>query len=78
LRGRVLMSTSMCLARFDEVQYHPGDSVTAYSHFAPTESALKDLVDKLFVINWLQITVGAEHRGRSLRVISFKRLKFAS
>ena len=45
------MSTSTCLARFDEVQYHPGDSVNAYSHFAPTESVLKDLVDELFVIN---------------------------
>jgi hypothetical protein len=72
------MSTSTCLARFDEIQYHPGDSVNAYSHFAPTESALKDLVDELFVINWLQITVGTEHRGRYLRVVSFKRLKFAS
>jgi hypothetical protein len=72
------MSTFTCLARFDEVRYNPSDSVNAYSHFAPTESALKDLVDELFVINWLQITVAAEHRGRSLRVVSFKRLKFAS
>jgi hypothetical protein len=38
--------------------YHPDDSVTAYSHFALTESALKDLVDVLFVMNWSQITVG--------------------
>jgi hypothetical protein len=47
--------------------YHPDDSVTAYSHFALTESALKDLVDVLFVMNWSQITVGPCIEGGSFR-----------
>jgi hypothetical protein len=43
---------------FDEIVKHPDDSVTAFSHFPPSETVLRELVDELFAKNWSKITVG--------------------
>jgi hypothetical protein len=44
--------------RFDTVTPDLDGSVTAYSHFAPSEPVLRTLVDELFGKNWAHITVG--------------------
>lgn len=53
------MSThSIAVPKFDEIRHEPDDALTAYSYFAPTETALADLVQDIFVKNWSRIVVG--------------------
>jgi hypothetical protein len=44
--------------RFDSVTPDLDGSVTAYSHFTPSEPVLRRLADELFGNNWGRITVG--------------------
>lgn len=46
------------LPRFDEIEEHPDDAVTAYTYFAPTEETMRALVDELFGTYWRSIVVG--------------------
>ena len=55
--------------RFDEVVNHPDDASTAYSYFSPTEAAMKDLVDELFVHDWKHIVVGPCIEGAVVEII---------
>jgi hypothetical protein len=53
------MSTvSVNAPRFDTVTPDLDGSVTAYSHFAPSEPVLTKLVDELFGKNWAHLVVG--------------------
>ena len=52
------MNAGTAIPNFDEIVRQPDDALTGYSYFAPSESAMKDLVDELFVRNWQRIVVG--------------------
>jgi hypothetical protein len=58
---------------FDEIVKHPDDSVTAFSHFPPSETVLRELVDELFAKNWSARALKAPFS----KFVSFKRPRFA-
>lgn len=63
------MNSTAKVPRFDEVVKHPDGASTGYSYFSPTEAAMKDLVDELFVHNWKQIVVGPCVEGAVFEII---------
>jgi hypothetical protein len=73
------MSTAPVTIRFDEIERHPDNAVTAYSHFAPSESVLRDLVDELFAKNWSRITVGPCIEGAvfEIRFVQAPEIRFS-
>jgi hypothetical protein len=50
--------TSETLPRFDEIERHPDDAVTAYTYFLPTESTMRELAQELFATHWRSVVVG--------------------
>ena len=44
--------------RFDQIQVHPDDAVTAYTYFEAKPELLEELADDLFRHNWSRIVVG--------------------
>lgn len=52
------MTTTVVSPRFDEIETHPDDAVTAYSYFPPNESTLRDLAQELFGTHWRSVVVG--------------------
>src|SRR5215469_7965086 len=63
------MSTTAIAPHFDEVLKHPDDALTGYSYFAPTDAAMKSLVDELFVNNWRHIVVGPCIEGAVFEIL---------
>src|SRR5262249_27624422 len=57
LVGEAFMSTET-LPRFDAVEHHPDDAVTAYTYFPPTEETMRALAQELFATHWRSIVVG--------------------
>jgi len=51
-------SIPVSVPSFDEVRREPDNALTAYSYFTPTENAMRELVEDLFVKNWSRIVVG--------------------
>ncbi len=52
------MTTVATSPRFDEIEQHPDDAVTAYAYFPPSESVMRDLAQDLFGTHWRAIVVG--------------------
>lgn len=67
--AKVVDPTSIMSPRFDEITEHLDDAVTAYTYFSPTEAAMKDLIDRLFVENWAHIVVGPCIEGAVFEVV---------
>lgn len=44
--------------RFDAIERHPDDAVTAFTYFDATPDSMNALCDDLFVHNWSRIVVG--------------------
>jgi hypothetical protein len=63
------MSSTAVVPHFDEIEKHPDDALTGYSYFAPSEAAMKDLVDELFVHNWPRIVVGPCIEGAVFEIV---------
>jgi len=63
------MNSTVGGPNFDEVVKHPDHAFTGYSYFSPTESAMKDLIDELFVHNWKHIVVGPCIEGAVFEII---------
>lgn len=61
------MAATVDTPHFDEIVRHPDDAVTGYSYFAPSEAAMKKLVDELFVHNWPAHCSRTVYRGRRFR-----------
>jgi hypothetical protein len=52
------MTTSMTSPRFDAIEHHPDDAVTAYTYFPPAEQTMRDLAQELFGTYWRSVVVG--------------------
>jgi hypothetical protein len=52
------MTTAMTSPRFDEIEHHPDEAVTAYTYFPPAEQTMRDLAQELFGTYWRSVVVG--------------------
>jgi hypothetical protein len=52
------MTTSTMSPRFDAIERHPDEAVTAYTYFHPAEQTLRDLAHELFGTYWRSVVVG--------------------
>jgi hypothetical protein len=52
------ITTAATSPRFDEVEQHSDDAVTAYTYFPPSESVMRDLAQDLFGTYWRSVVVG--------------------
>lgn len=50
--------TTTTSPRFDEIERHPDDAVTAYTYFPPAEDTMRDLAQELFGTHWRSVVVG--------------------
>jgi hypothetical protein len=63
------MEAMLIAPHFDEVVKHPDDAVTGYKYFPPKETAMKELVDELFVNNCRHIVVGPCIEGAVFEIL---------
>jgi hypothetical protein len=63
------MSTAVTTPRFDEIERHPDEAVTAYAFFPATEQTLRDLTQDLFGTYWRSIVVGPCIEGAVFEVM---------
>jgi len=50
--------TTAALPRFDAIERHPDDAVTAYSYFSHDEQTMRALAQELFGTYWRSVVVG--------------------
>jgi hypothetical protein len=53
-----MMTTATTSPRFDEIERHPDEAVTAYTYFPPAEQSMRDLAQELFGTYWRSVVVG--------------------
>jgi len=52
------MSTLAAAPRFDTIEQHPDETVTAYTWLSPDETVLRALAQELFGTHWRSVVVG--------------------
>jgi hypothetical protein len=57
-RKENMMTTALTRPRFDTIEQHPDDAVTAYTYFPPAEQTMRDLAQELFGTYWRSVVVG--------------------
>ena len=50
--------TTATTPRFDEIEKHPDDAVTASTFFPPEEATMRALAQELFGTHWRSVVVG--------------------